>query len=87
VRPSARYPRWLLLGCACPRGQLVARRPTATYRFRLQAGRAFTYAVKWQFHKPHIITRQHGRYSYLTVRGPRKCAAVMWIKRVTIFPS
>jgi len=84
-RPTI-HPNRLALGCNGPRGEIVRRVPTATYRFRLAVGRPFVFEVMWQSHKPHVTTRQAGPWSYVTVWGPRRCAVLTQILRVTIVP-
>jgi hypothetical protein len=84
--PSGR-PRQLALGCNCPAGEFVARAPTATYRFAIRKGRAFRFLVAWGGHKPKISTSQAGPWSYVKVRGPRRCAVVTQIFRVTVIPG
>ena len=79
-------PTRLALGCKGPVGKVVRRGPTATYRFRLRAGRSFEYEVVWGGHRPRVTTSQSGRWSFVTVHGPRKCAVVEEIFRVTIVP-
>lgn len=79
-------PKRLALGCICPAGEVAPKAATATYRFGLRAGRRFTYAVTWGGHKPKVSTHQKGRYSYVTVRGPRRCSVISEIFRVHITP-
>jgi hypothetical protein len=76
-------PNRLALGCNCPRGEVVPRAPTATYRFPIRAGRAFRFEVAWGGHKPKVTTSQSGRWSYVKVHGPRRCAVVTEIFRVS----
>lgn len=77
-------PKRLALGCLCPRGEVAPKAPTATYRFGLKAGTPFTFAVTWGGHKPKVSTRQKGRFSYVTVRGPRRCSVITQIFRVHV---
>ena len=84
-RPTI-HPRRLALGCNCPVGELAQRTPTATYRFHLIVGHPFTFEVAWQTHRPHISTRQAGPWSYVTIRGPRRCGRLTQVIRVTIIP-
>lgn len=79
-------PNRLALGCNCPSGEVVQNGPTATYRFRVHAGTAFQYRVTWGGHRPRVTTSQAGRWSYLKVHGPRRCAIVTEIFRVTVIP-
>ncbi len=79
-------PNRLALGCVCPKGEFAPKAPTATYRFALKAGTPFTYAVTWGGHKPKVKTHQKGRWSYVTVRGPRRCSLVGEIFRVHVTP-
>ena len=59
AHPPAGHPRRLALGCACPAGEVAPRRPTATYRFELRAGRPFLFEVAWGGqHEPRVTTSQ-----------------------------
>jgi ABC-type nitrate/sulfonate/bicarbonate transport system substrate-binding protein len=86
AHPPKGLPKRLALGCVCPRGEVVPKAPTATYRFALKAGTPFTFAVTWGGHKPKVRTHQKGPYSYVTVIGPRRCAVVGEIFRVHVTP-
>jgi hypothetical protein len=87
AHPPKGLPKRLALGCTCPRGEVAPRRPTATYRFGLKAGTPFTFAVTWGgAHKPKVTTHQKGRFSYVTVHGPRRCSVVTEIFRVHVTP-
>jgi hypothetical protein len=77
-------PNRLALGCNCPRGEVVAHAPTATYRFSVPAGTRFTFQVVWGGHKPKVSTSQAGPWSYVKVTGPRRCAVVTEIFRVSV---
>ena len=71
------FPRRLAMGCNCPRGTFAPKAPTATYRFAIPAGTQFTFAVKWAgTHKPRVSTSQAGPWSYVRVRGPRRCGVL-----------
>jgi hypothetical protein len=87
VHPPRGLPHRLALGCNCPNGEFVQRAPTATYRFGLVAGTRFQFEVAWGGHKPKITTSQSGPWSYVKVHGPRRCAVVTEIFRVTIVRS
>ena len=81
-------PNRLALGCNCPRGEVVPHAPAATYRFPLRAGTRFQFQVVWGgAHKPRVTTSQAGRWSYVKVRGPRRCAVVIQIFRVSVTPQ
>jgi hypothetical protein len=83
----AGHPRRLALGCVCPVGEVVAHRPTATYRFALRVGTPFLFEVAWGGqHKPKVTTSQAGPWSYVKVHGPRRCAIVTQVFRVTVVP-
>jgi hypothetical protein len=86
AKPPKQLPNRLMLGCSCPKGEVVARGASATYRFRLSAGRAFTFKVAWNLHEPKISTSQKGLWSFVTVHGPRRCGVVTQVVRVTIVP-
>lgn len=86
AHPPKGFPKRLALGCKGPIGKVVSKGPTAIYRFRLRAGRSFRYEVVWGGHRPKVTTSQSGRWSFVTVHGPRKCAVVDEIFRVTIVP-
>jgi len=79
------FPRRLAMGCSCPRGQFAAKAPTATYRFAIPAGTRFTFAVRWAGTvEPRVSTSQAGPWSYVKVTGPRRCAVVTEIFRVSV---
>jgi hypothetical protein len=81
------FPKRLAMGCSCPRGQLAPKAPTATYRFPIHAGRQFSFAVAWAGqHKPRVTTSQAGPWSYVRVRGPRRCATLSVVVSVTATP-
>jgi hypothetical protein len=81
-------PNRLALGCNCPSGEVVPHAPTATYRFELRAGTRFKFQVVWGgAHKPRVTTSQAGPWSYVKVRGPRRCAVVIQIFRVSVARS
>jgi hypothetical protein len=86
VNRPAIHPHRLALGCNCPRGETVQRAPSAVYRFRLVVGHAFTFAVAWQTHRPHLTTSQAGPWSYVRITGPRRCGRLTQVLRVTIMP-
>ncbi len=86
AHPPKGLPARLALGCNCPAGEVVPTGPTATYRFRLAAGRPFEYMVVWGGHKPRVTTSQSGQWSYVKVHGPRRCAVVGEIFRVSVTP-
>lgn len=79
-------PKRLALGCNCPKGEVAPKAATATYRFALKAGTRFMFAVTWGGHKPKVTTHQKGRYSYVRVRGPRRCLVISEIFRVHVTP-
>ncbi len=82
------FPRRLAMGCNCPRGEVVPKAPTATYRFAIPAGTHFTFQVAWGGnHEPHVTTRQAGPWSYIKVRGPRRCAVLSQVVSVTATPG
>jgi hypothetical protein len=88
ARVPAHFPRRLAMGCTCPRGQFAAKAPSATYRFPIPAGRHFTFAVAWAgTHKPRVSTNQAGPWSYVRVRGPRRCAVLSVVVSVRATPS
>jgi hypothetical protein len=81
------FPKRLAMGCSCPRGQVAPKPPTATYRFPIRAGRQFSFAVAWAGqHKPRVTTSQAGPWSYVKVRGPRRCAALSVVVSVSATP-
>ena len=81
------FPRRLAMGCNCPRGQFAPKAPTATYRFAIPAGTRFTFAVKWAgTHRPRVSTSQAGPWSYVRVRGPRRCAVLSVVVSVSVSP-
>jgi hypothetical protein len=80
------HPRLLALGCTCPRGNVVKHPSAVTYRFHIKAGRRFEFRVQWRFFKPKVTTSQAGPWSYVRVRGPRKCARTIQVRRVTVSP-
>ena len=81
------FPKRLAMGCSCPRGQMAPKAPSATYRFPIRAGRQFSFAVAWAGQqKPHVTTSQAGPWSYVKVRGPRRCAALSVVVSVTATP-
>jgi hypothetical protein len=82
----AGFPNRLAMGCICPRGEVAPKAPTATYRFALRAGTPFVFAVTWGGHKPKVSTSQKGAYSYVKVRGPRRCMVIGEIFRVHVRP-
>ena len=86
VHPPKGLPNRLALGCNCPAGEVVQRAPTATYRFSVRAGTPFRFEVAWGGHKPKVTTTQAGPWSYVTVHGPRRCAVVSDIFRVSVVP-
>jgi hypothetical protein len=85
---APKFPRRLAMGCTCPRGSAVQKAPSATYRFAIPAGRHFTFQVAWGGNlKPRVTTNQAGRWSYIKVRGPRRCAVLSQVVSVTATPS
>jgi len=81
------FPRRLAMGCSCPRGQFAAKAPTATSRFAIPAGTRFTFAVRWAGTvEPRVSTSQAGPWSYVRVRGPRRCGALSVVVSVTVSP-
>ena len=81
------FPKRLAMGCSCPRGQMAPKAATATYRFPVRAGRQFLFAVAWAGqHKPRVTTSQAGPWSYIKVRGPRRCAALSVVVSVSVTP-
>ena len=80
-------PEWRGHLANCPAGEFVARAPKATYRFAIRKGIPFRFAVAWAGHMPKITTGQAGPWSYVTVHGPRRCAVVTQIFRVTVTTS
>jgi hypothetical protein len=87
AKPPKTLPHRLMLGCSCPRGEVVARGASATYRFRLRAPLPFVFKVAWNLHKPRVTTSQSGSWSFVTVHGPRRCGVVTQVVRVTIVPT
>jgi hypothetical protein len=81
------FPKRLAMGCSCPRGQIAPKAATATYRFRISAGRQFSFAVAWSGqHRPRVTTSQAGPWSYIKVRGPRRCATLSVVVSVSATP-
>ncbi len=81
------FPRRLAMGCNCPRGTFAPSAPTATYRFAIPAGTRFTFAVTWAgTRKPRVSTSQAGPWSYVQVRGPRRCAVLSAVVSVAATP-
>jgi hypothetical protein len=81
------FPKRLAMGCRCPRGQTAPKAATATYRFPIRAGRQFSFAVAWAGqHRPRVTTSQAGPWSYIKVRGPRRCAALSVVVSVSVTP-
>jgi hypothetical protein len=81
------FPKRLAMGCSCPRGQVAPKAPTATYRFPISAGRQFSFAVAWAGqHRPRVTTSQAGPWSYVKVRGPRRCASLSVVVSVSVTP-
>jgi len=85
-RPAI-HPHRLALGCNCPLGETVQEASSGVYRFPLVAGHKFTFEVAWQTHEPHITTSQAGPWSYVTIRGPRRCGRLTQVISVTIVPT
>lgn len=83
-----KFPRRLAMGCSCPRGSVVPKAPSAVYRFAIPAGQHFTFEVAWGGnHKPRVTTSQGGRWSYVRVHGPRRCAVLSQVVSVTATPG
>jgi hypothetical protein len=89
ARPMGpKFPRRLAMGCNCPRGNVVPKAPSATYRFAIPAGTHFTFQVAWGGNrKPRVTTTQAGPWSYIKVHGPRHCAVLSQVVSVTATPS
>jgi hypothetical protein len=89
ARPMGpKFPRRIAMGCNCPRGQVVPKGASATYRFAIPAGRHFTFQVAWGGNlKPRVTTSQAGPWSYIKVHGPRRCAILSQVVSVTATPS
>ena len=85
-RPAI-HPHRLALGCNCPLGETVQKSSSAVYRFPLVVGHPFRFMVAWQTHEPHITTSQAGPWSYITIRGPRRCGRLTQVISVTIVPT
>ncbi len=81
------FTRRLVMGCSCPQGTFAPRAPSAIYRFPISAGTRFTFAVKWAgTHQPRVSTSQSGPWSYVKVRGPRRCAVLSAVVSVAATP-
>jgi hypothetical protein len=81
------FPRRLAMGCTCRRGTFAPKAPTATYRFAIPAGTRFAFAVRWAgTHRPRVTTSQAGPWSYVRVRGPRRCAVLSVVVSVAATP-
>jgi len=85
---APKFPRRIAMGCSCPRGHFARKAPSATYRFAIPAGQHFTFQVAWGGnHKPRVTTSQGGPWSYIKVRGPRRCAVLSQVVSVTATPG
>ena len=89
ARPMGpKFPRRIAMGCTCPRGHVVPKAPSTTYRFAIPAGTHFTFQVAWGGnHRPRVTTSQGGPWSYIKVRGPRHCAVLSQVVSVTATPG